>query len=195
MNEHRAMVLAVLLCCISAHGCGSASHTENNVMRTSDGDAAGKFAGTRWRLVEIQSMDDAIGTVRPDNPDLYTMDLNDDGTVAMRLNCNRGRGQWAAKPIAKGGEGSFRIGPLAMTSAQCPPPSLDVRIAKDMDFVRSFIMKDQRLYLSLMADGGIYVWELRVDGKQQSLRHPIESPSTKPMYLAHRPRMAARFFP
>jgi heat shock protein HslJ len=133
-------------------------------MRMSDGVAAGKFAGTRWRLVEIQSMDDAIGTVRPDNPDLYTMDLNADGTVAMRLNCNRGRGQWTAKPIAKGGEGGFHIGPLAMTRVQCPPPSLDVRIAEEMDFVRSFIIRDGRLYLSLMADGGIYVWEPRANG-------------------------------
>ncbi|HXV82180.1 MAG TPA: hypothetical protein VEG60_20090, partial [Candidatus Binatia bacterium] len=71
-----------------------------------------------------------------------------------------------ANPVGNGGSGSFRIGPLAMTRAHCPPPSLDVRIAKDMEFVRSFIMKDGRLYLSLMADGGIYVWEPRVDSKQ-----------------------------
>jgi heat shock protein HslJ len=164
MVKRRVTLLFVFLCCVGAQGCGSASQAENNVMRMSDGVAAGKFAGTRWRLVEIQSMDDAIGTVRPDNPDLYTMDLSADGTVAMRLNCNRGRGQWTAKPVAKGGEGSFRIGPLAMTRAQCRPPSLDVRIAKEMDFVRSFIIRDGRLYLSLMADGGIYVWEPRANG-------------------------------
>jgi hypothetical protein len=34
-------------------------------------------------------MDDAIRTERPDDPSLYTMQLNSDGTVAMRLNCNR----------------------------------------------------------------------------------------------------------
>ncbi len=114
-------------------------------MQTPDAGAAGTFAGTRWRLVEIQSMDDAIGTARTSNRDLYTMDLNADATVAMRLNCNRGRGQWAAKPVGNGGEGSFRIGPLAMTRAQCPPPSLDARIARDMEFVRSFLLKDGRL--------------------------------------------------
>ena len=95
------------------------------------------------------------------NPAPYTTDLNADGTVAMRLNCNRGRSTWSAKPIAKGTEGSFQFGLLAMTRALCPPPTLDERIAKDMTFVRSFLLKDGRLYLSLMADGGIYVWEPR----------------------------------
>jgi hypothetical protein len=53
----------------------------------------------------------AAGTARPSNWDFYTMDLNADGTAAMRLNCNRGRGQRAAKAVGNGGEGSFRIGP------------------------------------------------------------------------------------
>ena len=46
------------------------------------------LADTRWRLVEFQSMDDATGTIRADDPYLYTMRLNADGTVLMRLNCN-----------------------------------------------------------------------------------------------------------
>jgi len=28
-----------------------------------------------------------------------------------------------------------------------------------MDYVRSYTLKDGKLYLSLMADAGIYVWE------------------------------------
>ena len=44
------------------------------------------LAGTAWRLVEFQSMDDAVGTVRPDDPSRYTMRLKGDGTVALRLN-------------------------------------------------------------------------------------------------------------
>ena len=90
------------------------------------------------------------------------MDLNVDGNAAMRLNCNRGRAEWSVKPVADGNEGRFLFGPAAMTRALCPPPSLDERIARDMGFVRSFLLKDGRLYLSLMADGGIYVWEPRV---------------------------------
>ena len=164
MIQRQLTVLVVVLFWVAAQGCSATSQTESNVMRSKAVGAAGKFAGTRWSLVEIQSMDDAIGSSRPNASDLYTMDLNADGTVAMRLNCNRGWGQWIAKPLGNGESGGFRIGPLAMTRAQCQPPSLDVRIAKDVEFVRSFILKGGRLYLSLMADGGIYVWEQRGKG-------------------------------
>ena len=33
--------------------------------------ATGPLAGTEWRLLEIQSMDDAVGTARPEDPSLY----------------------------------------------------------------------------------------------------------------------------
>jgi hypothetical protein len=58
-----------------------------------------------------------------------------------------------------GNSGRFELGALAMTRALCPPPSLNERIAGDADYVRSYLLRDGRLYLSLMADGGIYVWE------------------------------------
>jgi heat shock protein HslJ len=117
------------------------------------------LAPSSWRLVEFQSSDDAIGTTRPDDPSLYTMTLNDDGTVALRLNCNRASGSWSAEPSADGMSGAFSFGPLAMTRAFCPPPSMDQSIATQAGFVRSFVRRDGRLYLSLMADGGILVWE------------------------------------
>jgi heat shock protein HslJ len=123
------------------------------------GPAASPLAGTEWRLVEIQSMDDAIGTSRPDDPSLYTMRLNPDGTVHMRLNCNRANGNWSAKASAESSNGQFEFGPLAATRALCPPPSLDERIAAQAQYVRGYLLKDGRLYLSLMADGGIWAWE------------------------------------
>jgi heat shock protein HslJ len=119
----------------------------------------GPLAGTEWQLLEFQSMDDAIGTIRPDDPSRYTMRLGADGNVSMQLNCNRATGDWSAEPSADGASGSFRFGPLAATSAFCPPPSMDERIAKDADYVRSFLLNDGNLYLSLMADAGIYAWE------------------------------------
>ena len=48
---------------------------------------------------------------------------------------------------------------LATTKALCPPPSLDEKIAADAKYVRGYMMKENRLYLSLFADGGIYAWE------------------------------------
>ena len=108
-------------------------------------------------------MDDATGTIRPEASSLYTMHLYDDGTVALVLNCNRASGTWSAKPSDDGTSGSFAFSPLAMTRAHCPPPSMDESISAQSAFIRSYLLKDGRLYLSLMADGGIYVWEPNTD--------------------------------
>ena len=117
------------------------------------------LAGTQWCLVEFQSMDDSQGTVRPSHDSLYSMWLHGDGTVTMQLNCNRAKGTWSAEPGKDATSGRFKFGPLAVTRALCPLPSMDESIVAQSEFVRSFLFKDGRLYLSLMADGGIYVWE------------------------------------
>jgi len=117
------------------------------------------LTATEWRLVEIQSMDDAQGTTRPTDASLYTMRLDPDGSVAMRLNCNRATGTWTVKPGPDGTSGGFEFGPLAGTRALCPPPSLDETITAQAQYVRSYLIRDGRLSLSLMADGGILAWE------------------------------------
>jgi hypothetical protein len=117
------------------------------------------LAGTQWHLVEIQSMDDTVGTSRPDDPGKYTMSLRGDGTAAMRLDCSSATGTWSAEAGTDGSSGRFEFGPLAATSALCPTPSLDESVVTQARFVRSYLLKDGRLYLSLFADGGIQVWE------------------------------------
>ena len=120
--------------------------------------AAPPLAGTEWRLVEFQSMDDAQGITRPSAGTAYTMWLHGDGTVTMQLNCNRATGTWSARPGSDVTSGRFEFGPLAATSALCPPPGMDESVVAQSSYVRSYLLRDDRLYLSLMADGGIYVW-------------------------------------
>lgn len=115
--------------------------------------------GTKWQLVEFQSMDDSIGKILPDDPSKYTMQLNQDGTVNLRLNCNYANGTWKSEPSSDPSSGSFEFGLLAITKALCPSPSMDEQILSQSQFIRSYLLKDERLYLSLMADGGIYAWE------------------------------------
>ena len=117
------------------------------------------LAGTEWRLVEFQSMDDAQGTARPHDPSLYTMRLNADGSLNMRLNCNRAHGSWKAGQGSDTSNGNFTLGPLAVTKVLCPTPGMDVLVIKQAGYIRSYMLKDGRLYLALMADGGIFVWE------------------------------------
>lgn len=145
---------------------GTVKNFRSSVQGTGDSAReAGRFApgnslaGTAWRLVEFQSMDDATGTVRPQDPAKFTMRLKGDGTVTMQLDCNRAIGNWQAKPGVNGSSGSFTFGKLASSLAVCPPPNIDEKVTAQAEFVRSFLLKDGRLFLSLMADAGMFVWE------------------------------------
>lgn len=181
MNRHSSVVVETLLCaailwsggifaCSRAaadQSAGTFTEIRSSAHHGADGTvqkAAGSFqnntlAGTHWRLVEFQSMDDATGTVHPDDPSQYTMRLNRDGAVTMRLNCNSASGTWSADANNTSTSGRFEFGPLAATRALCPPPSMDERIVAQAGYIRSYLLKNGRLYLSLMADGGVYVWE------------------------------------
>ena len=145
--------LAALLCALLAGGCAP---------RSAPGGApqtvAGGLAGTSWRLVEFRSSSDAIGTLRPQAGREYILELGADGRVAMRLDCNRAGGTWTHAPSGPA-SGTLGFGTLAMTRAFCGEGALDTRIARDAEFVRTYLLRDGRLYLDLMADAGTYVWE------------------------------------
>lgn len=118
-------------------------------------------ADTAWELVAIQSMDDAQGTLRVAQPQAFTLRLGAKGEAIFRLGCNRGTAPWTAKPSAEGVSGSLSFGPLARTRALCPGPALaqaERRLLRDLPHVRSYLLKDGRLFLSLKADGGVYEW-------------------------------------
>jgi heat shock protein HslJ len=114
--------------------------------------AAGELAGTAWQLVNIASMDDT--DYRPDVPSNYTLALGSDGTVSIRADCNRGTGAWSSD-----GPGQLRFGPIASTRALCPPGSLSERYLAQFEWVRSYVMREGRLYLATMADGSIIEFE------------------------------------
>lgn len=116
------------------------------------------LAGTQWELVSIQSMDDVEGTTRILQPEKFKVSFGADGRASFRINCNRGTGTWKADPAADGKSGSIEFGPIATTRALCPPPHLDEKISRDLGYVRGYVFKDGKLYLSLMADGGIFEW-------------------------------------
>ena len=118
-----------------------------------------ELGGTHWQLVELISSDESIGTVRPGDPTQYEMHLNADGTVNLKLDCNRANGPWSSMRSADGASGGFNIGPVVMTRAMCGPGSLDQRISRELQSVRSYTLGEGRLNLSLTSDTGIQVWE------------------------------------
>ena len=108
--------------------------------------------GTAWRLVQFRGGDDTV--LVPDDRAKYTIAFGADGRVAVRFDCNRGSGGWSSP-----GSGQLLFGPMAMTRAMCPPESLHDRMVKHWPYLRSYVVKEGHLYLSLMADGGIYEFE------------------------------------
>ena len=114
--------------------------------------AAADLVGEPWRLVQFQGGDGTV--LKPDDPAKYTIQFNADLSVSARIDCNRGRGTWKSA-----GASQVELGPLALTRMMCPPGSLHDQIVKQWGFVRSYVVKDGRLVLSLMADGGTYTFE------------------------------------
>jgi putative lipoprotein len=113
---------------------------------------ASALGDTSWQLVKFQASDGK--TLNPDDKAKYTLAFAGDGGVSVRIDCNRGHGMWKSE-----GPDQIRFGPLALTRAMCPPAPLNDRIPKDWDYVRSYTLTNGHLFLSLMADGGIYEFE------------------------------------
>ena len=131
---------------LTASGCGSAA-------------AADPLTGTSWQLTGIDSMapDEAPGTTI-DDPTKYTVTFGDDGRAAFQVDCNRGSSTWQSSSAAPD-SGGLTFGPIALTRMFCPQPSADGKVATALGQVRSYLLSDGKLHLSLEADGGIMHWQ------------------------------------
>ncbi|MDF2824988.1 MAG: hypothetical protein K0R68_2396 [Mycobacterium sp.] len=119
------------------------------------------LVGTSWRLVMIESMNDAQGVTPVPGAAQYTVSFGDDGNAAFQLDCNSGNGTFEATPTGDGTTGTLTFGPIATTLMGCPQPSLDQEISAALPHVRGYIVKNDQLHMSLMLDGGILSWDPR----------------------------------
>jgi heat shock protein HslJ len=120
--------------------------------RPSPPSTASALTDTSWQLVKFQGGDGT--TLTPDDRAKYTIEFGAGGHLTARIDCNRGRGTWTSS-----GPNQLQFGPLALTRAQCAAGSLHDHIVKQWPFIRSYVTRDGHLFLSLMADGGIYEFE------------------------------------
>ena len=134
--------------------------------QTPSGIGQPMFAGTSWQLVRFQG-DGRV--VTPDDGSKYTLEFATDGSVTARIDCNRGRGTWKSS-----GRGQLAFGTLALTRALCPPGSMHDQIVKHWDSIRSYVIRNGTLFLSLMADGGIYEYR-PARGAAPSFKPPVAS--------------------
>jgi uncharacterized lipoprotein YbaY len=110
------------------------------------------LTGTTWQLVKFEGGDGKVLT--PDDRTKYTIEFSPGWQVSARIDCNRGHGAWKSSA-----PNHLQFGPLALTRAMCPPESMHDQIVKQWSNIRSYVIKDGHLFLSLMADGGIYELE------------------------------------
>src|SRR4030095_13444411 len=139
-------------CCVVR--CGTIEHIGHvDVMYvTKQSTTKSDLAGTSWQLVKFQGSNDS--TLKPDDQSTYNIMFLAAGQVNVRVDCNQGRGSWKST-----GPNQLQFGPLMLTHALCPPGSLHDQIAKNWKFIRSYVIKDGHLFLSLMAGGGILVFD------------------------------------
>jgi putative lipoprotein len=131
----------------------------NLLQRAAEESNGSSLAGSSWQLVKFTGGDDTV--LRPDDKAKYTLAFAADGKVSVQIDCNRGRGTWKST-----GRNQLEFGPLALTRAMCPPAPLNDRMAKTWQYVRSYVVKDGHLFLSLMADAGIYEFKpLNTEGQ------------------------------
>ena len=140
------MLFALPVAALALSGCGSAAAPE-------------PLTGTSWQLMSIESMAPAEQpSTTIDEPGLYRVTFGDDGRATFQVHCNRGSSTWQAEAAAPD-SGSLTFGELALTRMFCPQPSADTKVAAALGQVRSYLISDGKLHMSLEADGGIMHWE------------------------------------
>jgi hypothetical protein len=110
------------------------------------------LAGTSWQLIRIQTGSGQI--IRPDEASSFRVEFRTDSTVAVQLDCHRGRGTWVSRATSQ-----LELGPLALGRATCPQTALHDQVLEHWPLIRSYEMRDRHLFLSARAGGGTYEFE------------------------------------
>ena len=120
------------------------------------GQPTRSLSGTEWRLVRFQSSEAAARPTVPPHVERYVLRFSADGTLFMRLDCNRATARWQMRPGSREG-GTLVITLTGMTRARSMSGAMDTRIAGDLGHVGNFSLSSTGLTLAV--DGGIYHWE------------------------------------
>lgn len=145
-----ALAVAATLSALSTAACGRDSGAK---------DQTDPLIGTTWQLLTIESMSEAEQpSTTIDTPAEYTVTFGQDGQAGFRVDCNRGNSTWTTE-AGSAESGSLTFGPIGLTKMMCPQPSDDAKVAAALGRVRSYLLSDGKLHLSLEADSGVMHWE------------------------------------
>ena len=119
------------------------------------------LSGTTWQLVKFQGPDER--TFSPEDRSKYTISFGNNGRVTVRVDCNRGSSTWKLGS----GSGELQFGSWSRTSAKCGSGSLHDQIVREGADVHKFDLKDGRLFLFGMPNGGYYELEPLPGGQKR----------------------------
>ncbi|MGN6032662.1 MAG: META domain-containing protein [Thermomicrobiales bacterium] len=112
---------------------------------------AQEIVGTTWRWTGFQGGDDA--TVTPEASEVaVTLTFREDGTAHVASGCAS-----ADLPYTLEGASGLAIDADGL-EASCPDGSAAARLMRDLAFMRSYVFREGRLFVSLLADGGIHAF-------------------------------------
>ncbi len=110
-------------------------------------EEAPALTGAVWTWTEFT---DAVqGTLPIENPEQYTVEFMEDGTVAITADCNNGSGSFVAEET-----GTIDITVGAVTLALCEPDSLSDQFLQYLDAAAIYSFDESDLLLDLPADSG-----------------------------------------
>ena len=107
--------------------------------------------GITWQWERYEDNAD-LNNITVEEPGLYTLTLNPDGTYHLKADCNLANGGYTL-------DGSqLQLLPGPTTLAECGPDSLYNTFLVDLGNVRTYVMADGKLVLNLWADAGNMVF-------------------------------------
>ncbi len=117
-------------------------------------DEPAGLTATQWTLVNVREPASAAARTVP--PGQYTLDLQTQNRMAMKLDCNRGNGTWSVMQGA-GMAPTIRFSPIATTRAMCPDEGQGSRLAMNLAGEWPYERYDGRL--TIRTANGIYTFD------------------------------------
>jgi len=115
------------------------------------------LTGTVWHWVHTLYNDDRKAV--PADPQNYTVQFLEDGTLSVKADCNMKGGTWSASASEK----RLSIEITHSTMAACPEGSLEDEFVRGLSGAAIYFMNDGDLYIDLKYDSGT----MRLSGKEE----------------------------
>lgn len=109
-------------------------------------EAPTELAGTVWEWVGLTTADEQIDV---DAPERYSMEVAEDGAVALQVDCNRGVSQLTFE-----GEDGIGFEPIAVTMMACPEESMAHEFTAALEAAESYRIEEGQLIFELADEAG-----------------------------------------